>query len=53
MVKAKINIKVDSSLHDNMDTLGIEPRASRMLGGCDTTTPCAQLQKDIELEADG
>ena len=25
-----------------MDTLGIEPRASRMLSGCDTTTPCAQ-----------
>ena len=27
----------------NMDTLGIEPRASRMLSGCDTTTPFAQL----------
>ena len=26
-----------------MDTLGIEPRASRMLSGCDTTTPCAQV----------
>ena len=26
-----------------MDTLGIEPRASRMLSGCDTTTPCAQM----------
>ena len=24
-----------------MDTLGIEPRPSRMLSGCDTTTPCA------------
>ena len=24
-----------------MDTLGIEPRASRTLSGCDTTTPCA------------
>ena len=24
-----------------MDTLGLEPRASRMLSGCDTTTPCA------------
>ena len=23
--------------------LGIEPRASRMLSGCDTTTPCAHL----------
>ena len=31
-----------------MDTLGIEPRASRMLSGCDTTTPRAlntQFQK--------
>ena len=27
-----------------MDTLGIEPRASRMLSGCDTTTPCAQCK---------
>ena len=28
--------------HDSlMDTLGIEPRASRMLSGCDTTTPRA------------
>ena len=26
---------------ENMDTLGIEPRASRMLSGCDTTTPRA------------
>ncbi len=26
-----------------MDTLGIEPRASRMLSGCDTTTPCAHM----------
>ena len=25
----------------SMDTLGIEPRASRMLSGCDTTTPHA------------
>ncbi len=24
-----------------VDTLGIEPRASRMLSGCDTATPCA------------
>ena len=29
-----------------MDTLGIEPRASRMLSGCDTTTPCARLQRE-------
>ncbi len=28
----------------NVDTLGIEPRASRMLSGCDTTTPCALLK---------
>jgi hypothetical protein len=27
--------------HNMMDTLGIEPRASRMLSGCDTTTPRA------------
>ena len=26
-----------------MDTLGIEPRASRMLSGCDTTTPTALM----------
>ena len=25
----------------NVDTLGIEPRAFRMRSGCDTTTPCA------------
>ena len=25
----------------HVDTLGIEPRASRMLSGCDTTTPRA------------
>ena len=30
---------------ENMDTLGIEPRASRMLSGCDTITPCAHLAK--------
>ena len=28
----------------NMDTLGIDPRAFRMRGGCDTATPCAQLK---------
>ena len=34
----------------DMDTLGIEPRASRMLSGCDTTTPRAleDLAKDIQ-----
>ena len=30
-----------------MDTLGIEPKASRMLSGCDTTTPCAQCVCNI------
>ena len=25
-----------------MNTLGIEPRVSRMLSGCDSTTPCAR-----------
>ena len=34
-----ISIEIHSC---TMDTLGIEPRASRMLSGCDTTTPCAQ-----------
>ena len=33
-----------------MDTLGIEPRASRMLSGCDTATPCA-LQTKIVFSA--
>ena len=31
------------SLTAEVDTLGIEPRASRMLSGCDTTTPCALM----------
>ena len=30
-----------SPYYSGMDTLGIEPRASRMLSGCDTTTPRA------------
>ena len=30
-------------ISNNLDTLGIEPRASRMLSGCDTTTPCARV----------
>ena len=29
-----------------VDTLGIEPRASRMLSECDTTTPCAPAQAE-------
>ena len=28
-------------IHMGLDTLVIEPRASHMLSGCDTTTPCA------------
>ena len=43
-----------------MDTLGIEPRASRMLSGCDTTTPRALWKdsiyfqsKERDLNADG
>ena len=31
-----------------MDTLGIEPRASRMLSGCDTTTPRA-LEGELSI----
>ena len=31
------------NMDGSMDTLGIEPRASRMLSGCDTTTPRALL----------
>ena len=31
-----------------VDTLGIEPRASRMLSGCDTTTPCALLYASVK-----
>ena len=27
-----------------VDTKGIEPRASRMLNGCDTITPCARMR---------
>ena len=29
-----------------LDTLGIEPRAYRIVSGCDTTTPCAQTKLD-------
>ena len=36
---------VGSSEITKMDTLGIEPRASRMLSGCDTTTPCARMHR--------
>ena len=30
---------------NKVDSLGIEPRASRMLSGCDTTTPTALLRR--------
>ena len=39
---------------EKMDSLGIEPRASRMLSGCDTTTPTALLgrgQQQVSHEA--
>ena len=36
-----------------VDTLGIEPRASRMLSGYDTTTPCAQLMNEKNQNAGG
>ena len=32
-----------------MDTLGMQPRASRMLSGCDTTTPRALERCGKEL----
>ena len=35
--------QLNSSTLTLLDTLGIEPRASRMLSGCDTTTPHALL----------
>jgi hypothetical protein len=38
-------LRLRSQMRD-LDTLGIEPRASRMLSGCDTTTPCARLRPD-------
>ena len=34
-----------------VDSLGIEPRASRMLSGCDTTTPTALLMTLMLLHA--
>ena len=39
MLRAKTKFRPEKL----MDTLGIEPRPSRMLSGCDTTTPCALL----------
>ena len=35
------SMRLESEGRCKVDTLGIEPRASRMLSGCDTTTPCA------------
>ena len=37
---------------EEMDTLGIEPRAFRMQSGCDTTTPCAQVQVQLQTRLD-
>ena len=34
-------------MSSNLDTLGTEPRASRMLSGCDTTTPFARLHEHL------
>ena len=42
--------RLDTNAID-MDTLGIEPRASRMLSGCDTTTPCARESAKLVREA--
>ena len=39
----RVRFDEETSQKDKVDTLGIEPRASRMLSGCDTTTPCAHL----------
>ena len=36
---------VPARAHEICDTLGIEPRASRMLSGCDNTTPCARCRQ--------
>ena len=38
-----------TNTNTEMDTLGIEPRASRMLSGCDTTTPRARPRTFIHL----
>ena len=43
--RSAICIWASMQSYRKMDTLGIEPRASRMLSGCDTTTPRA-LWKD-------
>ena len=42
----RCRLRVRSQTRD-LDTLGIEPRASRMLSGCDTTTPCARLRASV------
>ncbi len=42
-------MRLESEGRCKVDTLGIEPRASRMLSGCDTTTPralCSGERKD-------
>ena len=45
--KAANERRTISSGYEQMDTLGIEPRASRMLSGCDTTTPRARVSEFI------
>ena len=40
--QASLRLRGRQMVRLQMDTLGIEPRASRMLSGCDTTTPCAR-----------
>ena len=39
--KQKLPPRSSRTAELQLDTLGIEPRASRMLSGCDTTTPRA------------
>ena len=41
---------MQDALHTAMDTLGIEPRASRMLSGCDTTTPRALEEQGHDIQ---
>ena len=42
--KQKLPPRSSRTAELQLDTLGIEPRASRMLSGCDTTTPRAHEQ---------
>ena len=40
-VEMEMQMEMGTKMDIDMDTLRIEPRASRMLSGCDTTTPRA------------